>query len=38
MHLFEVAFYTAGTLYALFTQQVLIFYFLLVVGLYIAIG
>ena len=38
MHLFEVAFYTAGTLYALFTEQILIFYFLLVVGAYIAIG
>jgi hypothetical protein len=38
MHLFEVAFYTAGTLYALFAEQVLIFYFLLVVGAYIAIG
>lgn len=38
MHLFEVAFYTAGTLYALFTEQILIFYFLLVVGAYIAIA
>lgn len=38
MHLFEFAFYTAGTLYALFTEQVLIFYFLLVVGVYILIA
>ena len=38
MHLFEFAFYTAGTLYALFSQQILIFYFLLIVGLYILIG
>lgn len=38
MHLFEFAFYTAGALYALFTEQILIFYFLLVVGAYIVIG
>lgn len=38
MHLFEFAFYTAGTLYALFTDQILIFYFLLVVGAYILIS
>ena len=38
MHLFEFAFYTAGTLYALFTEQILIFYFLLIVGAYILIS
>jgi hypothetical protein len=38
MHLFEFAFYSAGTLYALFTDQILIFYFLLIVGLYILIS
>ena len=38
MHLFEFAFYTAGALYALFTEQILIFYFLLVVGAYILIA
>lgn len=35
MHLFEVAFYTAGVFYALFSEQILIFYFLLVVGAYL---
>lgn len=38
MHLFEFAFYTAGALYAIFTEQVLIFYFLVVVGVYILVG
>ena len=38
MHLFEFAFYSAGTLYALFTEQILIFYFLLIVGIYILIS
>lgn len=38
MHLFEFAFYTAGTLYALFTEQILIFYFLIVVGAYLAVA
>ncbi len=38
MHLFEFAFYTAGTLYALLTEQILIFYFLLIVGGYILIS
>lgn len=38
MHLFEFAFYTAGTLYALFAEQILIFYFLLVVGAYLLIA
>lgn len=38
MHLFEFAFYTAGTLYALFTEQILIFYFLIIVGAYIMIS
>jgi uncharacterized membrane protein len=38
MHLFEFAFFTAGTLYALFAQQILIFYFLLVIAAYIIIG
>ncbi len=38
MHIFEFAFYTAGILYALFTEQILIVYFLVVVGVYILIG
>jgi len=38
MHLFEFAFYSAGILYALFSEQILIFYFLLIVGLYILIA
>lgn len=38
MHLFEFAFYTAGFLYALFAEQILILYFLLVVVAYIALG
>ena len=38
MHLFEFAFYTAGALYAIFTEQILIFYFLVIVGLYILVG
>ena len=38
MHLFEFAFYTAGALFALFTEQILIFYFLVVVGVYIVIA
>ncbi len=38
MHLFEIAFYTAGTLYALFSAPILIFYFLVVIGIYIAIS
>jgi hypothetical protein len=38
MHLFEVGFYTAGTLYALFSEQILIFYFLVVVGIYLLIS
>lgn len=38
MHLFEFAFYTAGTLYALFQEQLLLFYFLLVVGVYLLVS
>jgi hypothetical protein len=38
MHIFEFAFYTAGILYALFTEQILIVYFLVVVGVYILLG
>ena len=38
MHLFEVAFYTAGTLYAVFCEQILILYFLIVVGIYMALS
>lgn len=38
MHLFEVAFFTAGALYALFWQQILLFYFIAVVGIYLVAG
>ncbi len=38
MHLLEIAFYTAGTLYALFSAPILIFYFLAVIGIYVAIS
>ena len=38
MHLFELAFFTAGTLYALFREQALLFYFVVVVGIYLVIG
>eukprot|EP00919_Chromeraceae_sp_WS-2016_P041590 GHVR01099095.1.p1 GENE.GHVR01099095.1~~GHVR01099095.1.p1 ORF type:complete len:123 (+),score=9.52 GHVR01099095.1:1117-1485(+) len=38
MHLFEFAFFASGVLYALFCQQLLIFYFLLIVGAYLLIG
>lgn len=38
MHLFEFAFYTAGILYALLFEQVLILFFLLVIGAYIFIA
>jgi hypothetical protein len=38
MHLFEVAFYTAGITYALFYQQILIVYFLIVVAAYLIVA
>jgi hypothetical protein len=38
MHLFEFAFYTAGTLYALFAEQILLFYFFIVIGGYLLIA
>lgn len=38
MHLFEVAFFTAGAFYALFREQTLLFYFMGIVGIYLALG
>ena len=38
MHLFEVAFFTAGGLYALLRQQELIFYFMGIVAVYILLS
>jgi hypothetical protein len=38
MHLFEVAFFTAGGFYALFRQQILLAYFMAIVGIYLALS
>lgn len=38
MHLFQFAFFTAGVLYAIFQEQQLIIYFLLVVAAYMIIS
>lgn len=38
MHIFQVAFFGAGALYALFEEQELLLYFFMIVGIYMAIS
>ena len=38
MHIFQVAFFAAGALYAIFEAQQLILYFFMIVGIYMAIS
>ncbi len=38
MHLFEFAFFMSGVIYALVQEQMLLFYFLLIVGIYLLLS